>query len=59
MSIHANRGLVYEARLDCIGDDVPVTDDTIKAWSRHVTTYLHTKGFAVQPRKPAGAPSAT
>lgn len=51
MSIHANRGLVYEALLDCVGDDVPVTDEDIKAWSRHITQYLNDKGYAITPRR--------
>jgi hypothetical protein len=51
MSTNANRGLVYEALLDCVGEDIPVTDETIKAWSRHVTEYLHGKGHAIQPRR--------
>lgn len=51
MSVHANRGLVYEALLECIGDDVPVTDETIKVWSRCVTQYLADKGFAIKQRR--------
>ncbi|WP_280319910.1 hypothetical protein [Nocardia wallacei] len=46
----ANRGLVYEALLDCVDEDVPVADDTIKAWSRHITQYLNDKGYAIKRR---------
>jgi hypothetical protein len=51
MSTDTNRGLVYEALLDCIDEDVPVTDETIKGWSRAVTEYLDRKGYVVQHKR--------
>jgi hypothetical protein len=47
VSIHANRGLVYEALLECVSEDIPVNDEMIKGWSKYVTQYLNDKGFAI------------
>lgn len=51
MSIHSNKGLAFEALLECVSEDLPVTDETIKEWSRYVTQYLNEKGFAIKPRR--------
>lgn len=51
MSTDAHRGLVYEALLDCVDEDIPVSDETIKTWSRYVTKYLTSKGYAIQRRR--------
>lgn len=40
---------MYEALLECVSEDLPVTDETIKAWSKCVTQYLNDKGFAIKP----------
>lgn len=45
-----NKGLVYEALLECVPDEVPVTDAALKDWSRYVTQYLHDKGYAIKLR---------
>lgn len=51
MSVHANKGLVYEALLECVSEDLPVDDEVIKGWSKYVTGYLHRRGYAIQPHE--------
>ncbi|AHH20842.1 hypothetical protein NONO_c60660 [Nocardia nova SH22a] len=50
MSAGKNRGLVFEALLDCVDEDVPVSDETIRDWSRYVVEYLDRRGHAIRPK---------
>lgn len=48
MSKGTNRGLVFEALLECVDEDLPVSDAAIKAWSQYVVEYLASRGYAIR-----------